>query len=981
MEKYQFTKEERALMESMQIPFAVYQYINKRVVTLALSDGFCELFGYEDRAEAYRDMDNDMYKDTHPDDVARIANAAFRFATQGGDYEVVYRTKKGDGYTVVHASGKHFFTDTGVRLAQVSYTDEGAYVDKASPEDKAHAEAMSKALRAQSDLKGSRYDYLTGLPNMTCFFELVEAGKDAVLERNGMPVILYTDFSGMKFFNSKYGFTQGDEVLKSFAKLMADAFGSESCCRIGSDHFSAIAEEADLEDKLHGIIRVFDALFDGKTPPVHFGVYPYRMGNVSVSSACDLAKLACNAADGVYSSCFRYFSASMREGAMLRQYIIENIDTAIREKWISVYYQPIVRAVNEQVCNEEALARWIDPEKGFLSPADFIPALEDSGLIYKLDLYVLDSVLEHLRSLQAAGHYLLPHSVNLSRADFSACDMVEEIRRRVDAAGVGRDKIVVEITESTIGSSFEYMKAQVARFRSLGFPVWMDDFGSGYSSLDLLQSIGFDLIKLDMNFMRKFDENDNGKIILTELMKMTSAMGVETVCEGVETEAHARFLHEIGCTKLQGYYFGKPTPFERVLEWYDTHRENGPENPAEAEYYEAIGRVNLYDPGIIAKEGESSLRNAFDTLPMGIIEIKGDQTRFLRSNRSYRAFIKRYFGIDLSYQGTDFSKFDAAYLHNIVTTCCEQGLRSFYDERMPDGSVVHSFARRVGINAVSGNVAVAIVVLSVSEPEEGTTYADIARALAADYYNIYLVDMDTDRYIEYSSQVGAEELAMERHGTDFFESAKRDTMTRLYEGDREMFLHWFSKDNIIRELDTQGAFTSTYRLVDSGKPMYVNMKITRLQPGGSRIIMGISVVDAYMREKEHYVKLQQELDAMGRIMALSDGYLSLYTVDPQTGKYVEYSSTNEYDSLGVAKQGEDFFRQSVLNAEKHVHKDDLPSFIAQFTRENVLREIRKSGKFIARYRLMIGGEIKPVTLKAALFKAGEEEELVIGIRA
>ena len=243
-----------------------------------------------------------------------------------------------------------------------------------------------------------------------------------------------------------------------------------------------------------------------------------------------------------------------------------NIDRAIQEKWIRVYYQPIVSAKDGKVCDEEALARWIDPTEGFLSPADFIPFLESAGLIYKLDLFVLEEALEKIRRRQEAGLEVVPQSINLSRSDFEGRDIVEEIRRRVDAAGVGHDMITVEITESIIGSNFEYMNEQVKRFRENGFAVWMDDFGSGYSSLDVLQSIEFDLIKFDMSFMRKLDQGENGKIILTELMRMASKLKLDTVCEGVEKEEHVSFLREIGCSKLQGYYFGKPAPYEPEAE-------------------------------------------------------------------------------------------------------------------------------------------------------------------------------------------------------------------------------------------------------------------------------------------------------------------------------------------------------------------------------------------------------------------------------
>ncbi|MBQ7487343.1 MAG: EAL domain-containing protein [Clostridia bacterium] len=980
MERYQYTSEQRTLMESMMLPFAIYQFINERITTLVVSDGFCRLFGYGSRDEAYLDMDHNMYRDTHPDDAARIANAAVRFATEGGRYEVVYRTRRDNDWVVIHARGEHIVTESGAQLAQIWYTDEGPYVENANG-DYELAKTLSSALHTQNLLSASQYDYLTGLPSMTYFFVLADAEKASMQSLGRNPALLYMDFSGMKFYNSKHGFAQGDKVLQSFSKILVGTFSNENCCRIGADHFAVITDEDGIEERLEGIFSEFSSLYESQTPPVRVGIYPYRLEDVPVSSACDRAKLACTALRGSYASGYSVYSAELGKDANLRQYIIENIDRAIREKWIKVYYQPIIRAVNAKVCDEEALARWTDPVMGFLSPASFIPALEDAGLIYKLDLYVLDQVLEDMRTLTEEGLYVVPHSINLSRSDFDACDIVEEIRSRVDAAGICRDRITIEITESIIGGDFDFMREQVARFQALGFPVWMDDFGSGYSSLDVLQSIKFDLIKFDMSFMKKLDEGEGGEIILTELIKMAASLGVDTLCEGVETEKQVIFLQEIGCSKLQGFYYSKPNPFSHMLDWFRANRETGMEDPAESGYYESIGRVNLYDLRVITQEDENSIQNAFDTLPMGIIEVYGDKTRFVRSNQSYRDFIRRFFGLNLSTLGTGFEKYSATFMYNIVKTCCEQGLRSFYDEKMPDGSVVHSFARRVSVNPVTGIVAVAIAVLSISDPDEETTYADIARALAADYYHIYIVDLDTDGYFEYFSQAGVEALAMERHGSDFFAASRRDAMLRVYEKDREMFLSRFTKENIIRELDEQGVFTATYRLMDTDTPVYANMKVTRMRAGGNRIIIGVSIQDTSTKEKMRLEELQKERDAMVRIMALSDGYLSLYTVDPDTGYYVRYSSSDDYDSLRTTYSGEDFFRQSAIDAALVVHPDDLRMFRDAFTEANVLREIRTNGSFRINYRLMINGESRPVLLKAAFFKDGEVEKMVIGVRA
>ncbi len=703
-------------------------------------------------------------------------------------------------------------------------------------------------------------DDLTGLPNFRSFFILAEAARDSLRESGNSPALLYFDLIGMKHFNRQYGFEEGDRLICAVGELLERRYGRQYICRIGQDQFAAVAAEEGLQEKLQELFNEVQGANGGRSLPLRVGVYPDRIEDVPFSVACDRAKYACDLKRGVFVSCCRYYESGMQKQVEQVRYVVNHLDQAISEKWIQVYYQPIVRAGNGRVCDEEALARWIDPDRGFLSPISFIPALEDAGLIYKLDLYMLDQILEKIVSLRDSGQTVVPCSVNLSRSDFDACDIVEEIRSRVDAAGVRHDKITIEITESVIATEFDFMKEQIARFQELGFAVWMDDFGSGYSSLDVLQSVRFDLIKFDMSFMRKLDEGDDGKIILAKMMEMATALGVDTLCEGVETEAQSRFLQEIGCSKLQGYFYSKPLSFA------DLQAQRGDrlryENPEETDYFEAVGRVNLFDLSVIASDDLSeAMRHAFNTLPMGIIEVQGDKARFMRSNQSYRDFVRRYFGFDLSAEGHGFQPYSAEFMRNVVKTCCEQGTRSFYDERMPDGSVVHSFARRIGVNPVTGSVAVAVAVLSITEPDRSTTYADIARALAADYYNIYVVELDTGRFIEYSSTVGGEELAEERHGEHFFASVASDAARRIYEEDREGFLRAFTKENILREIDEQGLFTAVYRLIDSGAPHYASMKVTRM-PGGDRIIVGVSIVDAQMKQQaaDEHVRRQMPVD-------------------------------------------------------------------------------------------------------------------------
>ena len=986
MGRYRFTKEVQTAYERLKQPFAIYQLVDNKVVTLVVSDGFCEMRGYDDRAEAMYDMDHDMYKYVHPDDAVRIQEKAMRFASEDEKYDVLYRTrtKNEPVYKVIHCIGKHVMTETGVRLAHIWYTVEGNYSDEPQENESYLNIAMSNVLHEKSIMKAKDYDSLTGLPSMTYFFELAETGKAAFLKEGAYPVFLFFDMSGMKLYNRKYGFAEGDNLIKAFSQVLVDIFGHGNCCHMGGDQFAVFAKEDGIEDTLNTLFNNWHGRSDINSLPVRVGIYSNRMEDVPVSTACDRAKMACDSIRTNYVSGFAYYSEALNASLEMREYILSNIDKAIENGWIKAYYQPIVRAVNGRVCDEEALARWIDPERGFLSPADFIPYLEEAGQLYKLDLHILDRVLKKIQIFKEEGIHIVPQSINLSRSDFNACDIVEEIRERVDAADVSRDLITIEITESTIGKDFEFIKEQIERFQELGFPVWMDDFGSGYSSLDVLQSIRFNLIKFDMSFMKRLDEGASGKIILTDLMKMATSLGVDTVCEGVETEEQVRFLQIIGCSKLQGYYYSKPVPLEQILERYRTGIQIGFENPEEASYFAKMGRINLYDLSFLANKDEDILRNTFDTLPMGVMEVnyEGTQVQFIRSNESFRSFMKRAFGFNIVERPGPYDTPEegpGAVLMEKVKQTREQASRIFVEEKVADGSIVHSFIRRIGVNPVTGETSVAIAVLSIAEPNDGTTYASIARALAADYYNLFYVDMNTEEYIEYSSSTGKEEIAVERRGKEFFNDARTNTMSRIYKKDRKAFLSSFSKENIIRELKEQGVFIITYRLIENGSPIYVRMKIMPMEKEINHIIIGISIIDTQMKKQEEERRNQQERITLGRIAALSANYIVLYTVNLETGSYIQYNPSSVYESFGLAKQGEDFFADVIKDAPKAIDPKDIERHLGVLTKENVLKEIEEKGIFVHNYGLLIDGESVPVSLRANMVEEDDEKKLLLGV--
>ena len=669
-----------------------------------------------------------------------------------------------------------------------------------------------------------------------------------------------------------------------------------------------------------------------------------------------------------------------------REYVLENFDRALEEGWIQVYNQPIIRAANGKVSDEEALARWCDPVIGVLDAECFIPVLEQAGLIHKLDLHILEQLLLKMKKQAEKGLYVVPESINLSREDFDACDIVEEIRKRVDDAGIGRDKITIEIKESIIGNDFDYMKEQIERFQKYGFKVWMDDFGVGFSALEVLENLHYEAVKLNMRYMQQFKDSDACKIILIGVIRMVSGLGIEIVAEGVETKEQAEFLTEIGCTKLQGYYYCKPILFEGILERNRKGTQIGFENPLESDYYSSIGKINLYDVSIsVDDDGDESLQNYYDTMPMVILEATESALRVLRCNRSYRDFMKKNIPDVAGKTIIDYSRITngpGAGFKRALDQCAIDGKRVVMDEKTSLGKIVHMFIRRIAVNPVTGVTAFVIVVLGIIDdtiPNAGPTYAYVARALSSDYMNLYYVNMDNDTFIEYSSDSEYEDLAAERHGDNFFENSRRDAQTFLFEDDRDNFINSFTKENVEKNLDDHGVFTITYRLNRETGPVYVNLKAVRIKSRGNHIIIGVNNVDAQMKQQEALERVKEEQATYERITALAGDFIAIYTVDPQTDHFIEYSASKEYEALGINKEGEDFFGATITDAEKHIFGEDLEGFLAAFSKEKILTQIEKNGLFTMTYRIVVGGDPLYISLKAAMIKDKGVPQLIVGL--
>ena len=333
------------------------------------------------------------------------------------------------------------------------------------------------------------------------------------------------------------------------------------------------------------------------------------------------------------------------------QYIIENFDSALEKGYIKAYYQPVIRTLTEQICSVEALARWQDPVMGLLSPYLFISVLEKNRLIHRLDMMILENICYTYNEMREKGLPLHPFSINLSRLDFNEMDMLKAISDILEKYNVPATAIHIEITESVMLDNTAYFRRIFDSFHEAGFAIFMDDFGSGYSSLNVLKDYSFDVLKIDMRFLS--DIGIRSKKILSSVVNMAKAIGIHTLAEGVETKEQITFLRTIGCEMLQGYYYSKPMSSEMYIE-YLTTSDIIVEARSESDYWNTIGKVNFLSPDPFNEissddfpiDDTSVLRESPTAL--ALVEIDGKKVKFQYSNRAYIDEIKK-----LGYKNTD----------------------------------------------------------------------------------------------------------------------------------------------------------------------------------------------------------------------------------------------------------------------------------------------------------------------------------------
>ncbi len=597
----------------------------------------------------------------------------------------------------------------------VEQADDDLYQSKLQGKNRVIGAAFdAEQSRAAHRKSGSHdVDSLTGMRNRAAFHRDAARVIGGAQVRGEEAYVAYLDIADFKLYNRTEGYAQGDRLLVQLGEALVTMFPEAVCARLGDDRFvialSAVGTNAsgtdgagegaagaaeaftisDLRERLENLHERVHALSQGS--PVNLKTGLCRIGpedeDLDVASAADRAKMACDGIKSRPEESVADFDDEMSDRLRWRNYLTNNIDKALASGNVRVFFQPIVRSISGKMCGAEALVRWQDPQYGMISPEEFVKVLESARLIHKVDAFVVEQVCAGYKEQQKRDvGPIVPISVNLSRLDFQLCDMVSIIDEAVGRYGIPRDLIRFEITESALGGSGDLLGKSIDALRERGHEVWIDDFGSGYSSFNCLQEYNFDLLKLDMSFLMRYDglsEDAKRKTrsILASIVDMCKKIGVKTLAEGVTTPEQYKFLRGLGCEKMQGNYFSPADGFHGgQLPGFVDKLEA--EKPEERPFYDAVSRVNVLSAAPLDELDGVDMRTS--ELPLIIVRQRPNMHfDYLFMNEAYKNMLaERSVSAE---ESTKHIREEGGELHRAIEACRKLGHTGEIDTQVNGG--------------------------------------------------------------------------------------------------------------------------------------------------------------------------------------------------------------------------------------------------------------------------------------------------------
>ena len=387
--------------------------------------------------------------------------------------------------------------------------------------------------------------------------------------------ILVMDIDNFKVINEVYNVKKGDKVLRDIAKIISKAVAENGIyARLNDDNF-AIMMKYDTDEDLIGFVDdITDELasykLNIKLVP-SFGIFKIADRSLTINAMCDRANIAKRTVKGLVGERYAFFDESLSKAILEDKQIEDEMKQALEEHQFEMYLQPKISMATMQPCGSEALIRWNHPKKGLIPPYKFIPLFERNGFVVEVDKYIWEEACKTIRKWLDEGKEPLPISVNLSRIHFKYDDLVEVIQGLVQKYNVPQKYFELELTESAFLDNEGAVNSTLIRLQELGFTIAMDDFGVGYSSLNMLRKLPVNVLKLDRGFINEATCTERGFIVLNHVIHMAKDLKATVVCEGIETEEQAETLKNAGCDIAQGFLYAKPMPVKEYEDYVYNH--------------------------------------------------------------------------------------------------------------------------------------------------------------------------------------------------------------------------------------------------------------------------------------------------------------------------------------------------------------------------------------------------------------------------
>lgn len=398
--------------------------------------------------------------------------------------------------------------------------------------------------------------------------------RDLILHSSKSIACIQFDISRFKIINDIYGERMGDQILQFIKDNLAEICNeTQYYLNLRSDVF-VVLSEFQQESELDELVRQIQTrcnMFKNIKLTYSIGVYIVNDRKMDLRQIEDRAAMARKKAKGNMMNNVLYYQEEFKEMLYIRNFIEESLPSAIDEKQFQMYLQPKYSIVQNHIVGAETLVRWQHPDRGMIYPNEFIPVIEENGYIKKVDYYIWKEACNFLKRCEQAGIKNCPVSVNVSRLHLTDTVFMDYLAQTIHEAGIPKEQLELEITE-TIGD--EQISNMAELLKHQGYKLLMDDFGSGYSSLNILLETPFDVIKLDKKFMENMMVSEKGRLILEYVVAMADKLGLELLAEGVETEEQVKLLRKIGCDNVQGYYYAKPMPVEDFFELLQKDRQS-----------------------------------------------------------------------------------------------------------------------------------------------------------------------------------------------------------------------------------------------------------------------------------------------------------------------------------------------------------------------------------------------------------------------